>query len=485
MTSPHQGGRRAARGEAPRRRAVEELLRPRPGVAGCTPARSSRRSTWIEEPLRQEPHGRATPTWPPSRPATPSARRPSCSTTPTRSSPATLAPGHLHQHHRQHRAGLGPHRRRPAGRAAAVPRLATRSRRRRTSSTSCRSTRTSACAPCRPRTRSPASAPPSAPPSAATSASPPPAARASPSRPRRWAWPSASSCRCSSSTSSAAVRPPACPPRPSRPTCCMADVRPPRRVAAADRRRLQPVALLRGRHRGGPHRAQVPHAGDPAVRRLPGQRRRAVAPARRRRPARHLRRRSPPSPTTPTPTATRSSGPTSATPRPWPGRGPSPARPASMHRIGGIEKEDGTGNITYDPANHERMVHLRAGQGRRHRQRHPAGRGRRRRDDAELLVLGWGSTWGAIGGAVDRVPGRGPARWPTPTSSTSTRSPPNLGEVLRRYPQVLVPEMNLGQLVAAGAGRVPRRRPVGHQGAGRARSPPASSKPPSSTTWEA
>ena len=76
------------------------------------------------------------------------------------------------------------------------------------------------------------------------------------------------------------------------------DVRPPRRVAAADRRGVQPVALLRRRHRGGPHRAQVPHAGDPAVRRLPGQRRRAVAAARRRRRCPTSRSRSPPSPTT-------------------------------------------------------------------------------------------------------------------------------------------------------------------------------------------
>ena len=95
----------------------------------------------------------------------------------------------------------------------------TRSRRRPTSSTSCRSTRTSACAPCRPRTRSRASAPRSAPPTAGTWASRPPAARAWRSRPRRWAWRSTSSCRCSSSTSSGAGPRPACPPRPSRPTC--------------------------------------------------------------------------------------------------------------------------------------------------------------------------------------------------------------------------------------------------------------------------
>ena len=59
----------------------------------------------------------ATPTWPRSRPATPSARRPSCSTTRIEVKPAPLRPGHLHEHHRQHRAGVGPGRRQPAGRA--------------------------------------------------------------------------------------------------------------------------------------------------------------------------------------------------------------------------------------------------------------------------------------------------------------------------------------------------------------------------------
>ena len=72
-------------------------------------------------------------------------------------------------------------------------------------------------------------------------------------------------------------------------------VRPPRRGAAAGRRRVQPGALLRRRDRGGPHRAQVPHAGDPAVRRLPRQRLRAVAAARRRRRCPTSRCRSPPS----------------------------------------------------------------------------------------------------------------------------------------------------------------------------------------------
>ena len=124
---------------------------------------------------------------------------------------------------------------------------------------------------------------------------------------------------------------------------------------------------------------------------------------------------SPPSPTTPTPTASPSSGPTSATPRPWPDRWPCPARPGLMHRIGGIEKEDGTGNISYDPANHGHMVDLRAAKiagiakdiCRRSRSMGDV-------DDAELLIVGWGSTWGAISGAVDRVPRPGPQGGPDP-----------------------------------------------------------------------
>ena len=75
--------------------------------------------------------------------------------------------------------------------------------------------------------------------------------------------------------------------------------------------------------------------------------------------------------------------------RPW----AIPGTPGLMHRIGGIEKQDGTGNVNYDPDNHELMVHLRADKIARHRRRHPAGRGRGD-PDAEMLVLGWGSTWG-------------------------------------------------------------------------------------------
>ena len=106
------------------------------------------------------------------------------------------------------------------------------------------------------------------------------------------------------------------------------DVRPARRGAAADRGELQPGALLRRRDRGGPHRPQVPHAGDPAVRRLPRQRLRAVADPRRRHRCPTSRCRSRPSSTAPTTRATRCTCRTSATPTRSPARGRSPARPA-------------------------------------------------------------------------------------------------------------------------------------------------------------
>ena len=105
-------------------------------------------------------------------------------------------------------------------------------------------------------------------------------------------------------------------------------VRPPRRGAAADRRLLQPGAVLRRRDRGGADRAQVPHAGDPAVRRVPRQRLRAVADPRRRRRCPTSRCRSRPSTTASTTTATRCTCPTFATPTRSPARGRSPARPA-------------------------------------------------------------------------------------------------------------------------------------------------------------
>ncbi|MBI2704352.1 MAG: 2-oxoacid:acceptor oxidoreductase subunit alpha [Actinobacteria bacterium] len=122
-----------------------------------------------------------------------------------------------------------------------------------------------------------------------------------------------------------------------------------------------------------------------------------------------------------------------------------PGTPDLMHRIGGIEKEDGSGNISYDPENHGRMVALRAAKVAGIANDIPDVEVRGDVDDAEILVVGWGSTWGAISGAVDRVRTSG-RRVAQVHLMHLNPFPKNLGEVLRRYPKVLVPEMNLGQL---------------------------------------
>ncbi|MCE7005658.1 2-oxoacid:acceptor oxidoreductase subunit alpha [Kibdelosporangium philippinense] len=120
-----------------------------------------------------------------------------------------------------------------------------------------------------------------------------------------------------------------------------------------------------------------------------------------------------------------------------------PGTPGLQHRIGGLEKQDGKGSISYDPANHDFMVRLR--------QRKidgikvpdlevddPSGK-------ARVLVLGWGSTFGPIGAACRRVRKLGQA-----VAQAHLRHlnpfPANLGDVLRSYDRVVIPEMNLGQL---------------------------------------
>lgn len=127
--------------------------------------------------------------------------------------------------------------------------------------------------------------------------------------------------------------------------------------------------------------------------------------------------------------------------RPW----AIPGTPGLEHRIGGIEKQDGTGNISYDPANHERMVHLRADKVAGIAQELPPLQVHGDVDDAELLVIGWGSTWGAIDGAANRCRARG-RRVAYAHLVHLNPFPPNLGEVLASYPKVVVPELNLGQL---------------------------------------
>jgi 2-oxoglutarate ferredoxin oxidoreductase subunit alpha len=126
--------------------------------------------------------------------------------------------------------------------------------------------------------------------------------------------------------------------------------------------------------------------------------------------------------------------------RPW----AIPGTPGLMHRVGGIEKEDGTGNISYDPANHDLMTRLRAQKIAGIENDIPLVEVDDP-DGAEVLVLSWGGTWGAATAAVRRVRARGKK-----VAHAHLRHlnpfPRNLGEVLRKYPHVFVPELNLGQL---------------------------------------
>ncbi|MBO8192499.1 2-oxoacid:acceptor oxidoreductase subunit alpha [Streptomyces oryzae] len=125
--------------------------------------------------------------------------------------------------------------------------------------------------------------------------------------------------------------------------------------------------------------------------------------------------------------------------RPW----AVPGTPGLEHRIGGIEKQDGTGNISYDPANHDFMVRTR--QAKVDGVEVPDVEVSDPSGNAKLLVLGWGSTYGPITAAVRRIRKAGDEiaqahlRYVNPF-------PRNLGEVLKRYEKVVVPEMNLGQL---------------------------------------
>src|ERR671918_250406 len=127
--------------------------------------------------------------------------------------------------------------------------------------------------------------------------------------------------------------------------------------------------------------------------------------------------------------------------RPW----AIPGTPGLEHRIGGLEKQNETGNVSYDPENHDLMVRLRAAK--------VAGIASDITElevddpdgDADTLVLGWGSTHGAIVAAARRVRASG-RKIATAHLRHLNPFPRNTGEVVQRYDKVLVPEMNLGQL---------------------------------------
>jgi 2-oxoglutarate/2-oxoacid ferredoxin oxidoreductase subunit alpha len=126
--------------------------------------------------------------------------------------------------------------------------------------------------------------------------------------------------------------------------------------------------------------------------------------------------------------------------RPW----AVPGTPGLEHRIGGIEKQNITGNVNYEPDNHDFMVRLRAEKIQRMQQDIPPievfGA-----PEGKVLVLGWGSTYGAITTAIELLREQGHA-----VSSAHLRYlnpfPSNLGEVLKGFETVIVPELNLGQL---------------------------------------
>jgi len=122
-----------------------------------------------------------------------------------------------------------------------------------------------------------------------------------------------------------------------------------------------------------------------------------------------------------------------------------PGTPGLMHRIGGIEKEDGSGTISYTPENHAHMVDTRAAKIAGIAKDIPPAEVTGDVDDAELLVLGWGSTWGSIATAVDRLRAKGRKIAQCHLVHLNP-FPSNMGDVLKRYPKVLVPEMNTGHL---------------------------------------
>ena len=134
--------------------------------------------------------------------------------------------------------------------------------------------------------------------------------------------------------------------------------------------------------------------------------------------------------------------------RPW----AVPGTPGLEHRIGGLEKADGTGNISYDAANHDLMVRLRQSKVDGIARAIPPLEVDDPAGDARVLVLGWGSTYGPIGAACRRVRREGLS-----VAQAHLRHlnpfPANTGEVLRSYERVVVPEMNLGQLALLLRGR--------------------------------
>jgi len=128
--------------------------------------------------------------------------------------------------------------------------------------------------------------------------------------------------------------------------------------------------------------------------------------------------------------------------RPW----AIPGTPGLEHRIGGIEKQDITGNISYDPENHQHMVNVRQSKVDKIAHYIPQQELECGPEKGKVLVLGWGSTYGAIKSAVLQLLGEGYA-----VSHAHLRYlrpfPVNLGDILKNFDKVLIPEINNGQVI--------------------------------------
>ena len=123
-----------------------------------------------------------------------------------------------------------------------------------------------------------------------------------------------------------------------------------------------------------------------------------------------------------------------------------PGTPALEHRIGGLERAEGSGNVSYDPANHQRMTELRAAKIERIANDIPEQGVEIGEAGGRLALVGWGSTYGPINRAVGNLRAKG-----LDVSHIHLRHlaplPRNLGDLLGSYERILVPEMNRGQLL--------------------------------------
>ena len=128
--------------------------------------------------------------------------------------------------------------------------------------------------------------------------------------------------------------------------------------------------------------------------------------------------------------------------RPW----VKPGTKGLEHRIGGLEKQNETGNVSYDSKNHELMVKLRAEKIEKIADSIPLAKPDSGKDKAKVLVLGWGSTYGAIKTAVLELLDEGVVDVAHVHLRHMNPFPKNLGQLLHGYDKVLIPEMNTGQL---------------------------------------